>query len=233
MRRLHKNIWFFKNENINLKHNKNWLLVWVRRKNNQRNQSCRKQSYPVVIIPLFRTVRQYVRLWARFLSRYCLLSPQNITAAPVKPLTHLRVCLWIISGKACLIKYENVWPPWVRGNEHGGCTFYLSSIWIQNMFKQNAGFVFPSFFFLCSKWIFTKAYFYTNSMALMHPPLIDLICVQCNACYLWEMQFLLMPQWGKLVYDPIVLTYFLTMNSVLLANTVLFSTWNVNNIQFK
>lgn len=76
-------------------------------------------------------------------------------------------------------------------------------------------------FFLCSKWMFTKAYFYTDSIPFMHPPLIDLICVQCNAWYLWELQSLLMPQCGKLVYDPTVLTYFLTMNSILLANTML------------
>lgn len=218
--------------NINLKHNKNWLLVWVRRKNNQRNQSCRKQSYPLVIIPLFQTVRQYVRLWASqiFVSilsfaltpKYHCCSSQTIGSLMCLSLNYFRNSM-----------LEKVWKcvTTVSGNEHGGCTFYLSSIWIQNMFKHNAGFCFSEFlFFLRSKWMFTRAYFYTNSMPFMHPPLIDLICVQCSACYLWEMQFLLMPQWGKLVYDPTVLTYFLTMNSVLLANTMLFSTWNVNNI---
>lgn len=114
-------------------------------------------------------------------------------------------------------------------NEYGGCSFSLPNmfacIWIQNMFKRNTlvlfGFCFFLFPFLRSNWMFSKARFYTNPIPFRHPPLI--ISFVCGATCLLSMRNTISSRatLGELAYDPTVLTYPLTMNSLLLANMML------------
>lgn len=105
--------------NINLKHNKNWMLVWVRRKTNQRKQSCRKQSLPMVITPLSQAGSHRLRLrmpdccLSFIICSHSKIQPplqSNHQIAPVSILEmELRMERRITAEKWCWRNYEYVW----------------------------------------------------------------------------------------------------------------------------